>query len=202
MIKRMVRAYLLLGACLFLTSCQAFFNFSPDRAAVQEIVMNSPSMVEVHRDTIRVLQMKEFDPGFIVLATYLATAEGGQMSECLAMFYAEKAVEGWDAHSRGSSCWPAELVQEEPPIQVIRGQSRSGDQSSSDASGLIYDPEIKTLQLTWDDGESQTLEVIKGSFLSVRAGLHELQTVNALNESGQIVYTHNIPIPAPGKETP
>jgi hypothetical protein len=201
-IQRIVQAFPFLVACLFLTSCQALFNFSPDRAAVQEIVMNSPSMIEVQRDTIRVLQMQEFDPGFIVLATFLATAEGGQMSECLAMFYAEKAVEGWDAHSRGSSCWPAELVQEEPPLQVIRGQSRSGDQSSSDASGLVYDPEITTIQLTWDDGENQELEVIKGSFLSVRAGQHELQTVNALDESGQVVYTHNIPTPAPGKETP
>jgi hypothetical protein len=202
MTKRVLLACFILAISMFLTGCQPLLSFSPDRAAVQEIVLNSPPMIEVHRDTIRVLQLQEFNSGIMVLATYLATAEGGQMSECLALFYAEKAVDAWVAHSRGSSCWPAELVDQEDPIQVLHGQSRSGDQRSSDASGLVYDPEIKTIQLFWKDGESQDLEVVKGSFLSAREGLHELQSVNAINESGKLVFRQDIPTPAPGKETP
>lgn len=201
MIKRMFQTCLILAASLFLTACQALFSFSPDRAAVQEIILNSPSMIEVHRDTIRVLQMQEYDPGMMVLVTYLVTADS-QISECLALFHAEKAVEGWNARSHGSGCWPAELADEEAPLQVIRGQSRSGNQSSSDASGLVYDHEIETIQLTWNDGENQVLEVIKGSFLSVRTGLYDLQTLNALDASGELVYSHEIPSPAHGKETP
>jgi hypothetical protein len=201
MIKRIFIACLILAASLFLTACREILNFSPDRAAVQEIVLNSPPMIEVHRDTIRILQMQEFNPGFMVLATYLATAEADQLSECLALYHAEKGVEGWNARSQGSGCWPAELM-EEDPIQVLRGHSRSGIQSSSDVSGLVYDPEIKSIELTWDDGEKQVLDVVKGSFLSVRSGLHELQTINALNQSGERVFSQDIPTPAPGKETP
>jgi hypothetical protein len=202
MIKRVIGACLTLAACLFLTACQGLLNFSPDRAAVQEIVLNSPSMIEVHRDTIRVLQVQDFDPGSMVLATYLATAEGGRLSECLALFHAQRAVEGWNARSRGSSCWPAELVEEEEPIQVIRGQSRDGLESSSDVSGLVYNPQVKTIELTWEDGEKQQLAVIKGSFLSVREGMHELQALNALNESGELVFSPDIQTPAPGKDIP
>jgi hypothetical protein len=202
MTKWVLRACLILAASLFLTACQSLLNFSPDRAAVQEIVLNSPSMIEVHRDTIRVLQLQEFDPGTMVLATYLATAEGDQLSECLALFYAEKAIEGWNAHSRVSSCWPAELVEEEAPIHFIHGKSRSGDQSTSDTSGLVYDPEIKAIQLIWEEGDSQVLEVVKGSFLLVRTGQHELKAINALNESGELVYSQEIPAPAPGKDIP
>lgn len=202
MTKWMRRMSLFLAASLFLTACQSIFTFSPDRAAVQEIVLNSPSMIEVHRDTIRVLQLQEFDPGILVLATYLATAEGSQLSECLALFYSEKAVEGWNAHSRGSSCWPAELAEEESPLHFIHGQSRSGNQSTSDASGLIYDPEITSVQLTWEDGETQVLEIVKRSFLSVRNGQHELKVVEGLDESGELVYSQEIPEPPPDKTVP
>ena len=202
MIVRLIRTSLILVAFLTITACQSLLSFSPDRAAVQEIVLHSPSMMEVHRDTIRVLQMQEFDPGIMVLATYLTTTEGSQMSECLALFHAQKGAEGWNARSQGSGCWPAELIEEEPPIQVIRGQRSSGNQSSSDVSGLVMDPEIKTIQITWQDGESQVLEVVKGSFLSVRSGLHDLQTIDALNEAGELVYSEVIPTPAPGKSSP
>jgi hypothetical protein len=200
MIKRTIQASLILFAFLLSTACQTLLSFSPDRAAVQEIVLNSPAMIEVHRDTIRVLQMQEYDQGTLVLATYLANMGEGQLSECLALIYSQKGLEGWNASSRGSGCWPAELVEDEKPIQVLSGQSRSGAHSSSDASGLVYDPEIKTIQLTWKDGETQVLEVVKASFLSVRTGMHDLQSVTAIDASGELVYSLEIPPPAPGKE--
>ena len=201
MIQRILKASTFLCAALILSACQALFSFSPDRAAVQEIVLNSPSMNEIHRDTIRVLQMQEFDPGIMVLATYLATAEEDQMSECLALFQTEKTTEGWDAHSQGAACWPAALVDTDP-IQVIYGQTNIDGQSSSNISGLVYKPEINTIEIVWEDGENQKVEVIKGSYLALRLGQQEFQVINALNESGELVYSYEKPTPAPGKETP
>jgi hypothetical protein len=201
MIKKFIRAIPFLVAFLSLTACQTIFSFSPDRAAIQEIVLNSPSTIEVHRDTIRVLQMQESKAGMMVLATYLGTGEGGQMSECLALFQTEKGVEGWNASSHGSGCWPAGLVDEEP-VQILYGRRSSNGQSTSDVSGLVYKPEITSVEVTWGDGESQALEVVKGSFLGLRTGSHELKSLTAFDESETPVYSFEVPSPAPGKETP
>jgi hypothetical protein len=201
MIKKFIRAIPFLVAFLSLTACQTIFSFSPDRAAIQEIVLNSPYTIEVHRDTIRVLQMQESKAGMMVLATYLGTGEGGQMSECLALFQTEKGVEGWNASSHGSGCWPAGLVDEEP-VQILYGRRSSNGQSTSDVSGLVYKPEITSVEVTWGDGESQALEVVKGSFLGLRTGSHELKSLTAFDESETPVYSFEVPSPAPGKETP
>jgi hypothetical protein len=201
MINKFIRVIPFLVAFLSLTACQTIFSFSPDRAAIQEIVLNSPSTMEVHRDTIRVLQMQEFKTGMMVLATYLGTGEGGQMSECLALFQTEKGDEGWNAYSHGSGCWPAGLVDEEP-VQILYGQRGSFGQSTSDVSGLVYKPDITSVEVTWGDGESQALEVVKGSFLGLRSGSHELKSLTAFDESETPVYSYEVPSPAPGKETP
>jgi hypothetical protein len=200
MIKNIIRGIPFLVAILPLTACQTLFSFSPDRAAIQEIILNSPSTMEVHKDTIRVLQMQEFDPGMMVLATYLGTVEGGQVSECLALFQTEKAVEGWNAYSHGSGCWPAGLLDEEP-LQILYGQRSSNGQSMSDVSGLVYVPEITSVEVTWDDGESQALDVVKGSFLGLRTGKHDPKSITAFDEDGKPVYSYEVPSPAPGKDT-
>jgi hypothetical protein len=201
MIKKIIRGIPFLVTFLSMTACQTLFSFSPDRAAIQEIVLNSPSTMEVHRDTIRVLPMQEFEAGMMVLATYLGTSEGGQMSECLALFQTEKGVEGWNAFSHGSGCWPAGLLDEDP-VQILYGQRSSNGQSTSDASGLVYLPEITSVEVTWGDGESQSLEVVKGSFLGLRSGSHELKSITAFDEFATPVYSYVVPSPTPGKGTP
>ena len=201
MIKKIIRGIPFLVTFLSMTACQTLFSFSPDRAAIQEIILNSPSTMEVHRDTIRVLQMQEFEASMMVLATYLGTIEDGQMSECLALFQTEKGVEGWNAYSHGSGCWPAGLVDEDP-VQILYGQRSSDGQSTSDVSGLVYIPEITSVEVTWGDGESQPLEVVKGSFLGLRTGSHDLKSITAFDEFATPVYSYEVPSPAPGKETP
>jgi hypothetical protein len=190
-----------LAASFFLSGCQTIFNISPDRAAVQEIVTNGPSPMEVNRDTIRVLQLQESEQDFMVLATYLATHESGQLNECLSLYKATKANHGWNAFGYGSNCWPAARVDQES-ISISMGQNVSTDGSMSDVSGLVYDPEIKSIEINWDDGTSQIAEVVKGSYLAVQSVQNSVQFVQAFNETGDLVYSYQQPTPAPGKENP
>jgi hypothetical protein len=201
MIKQILWFGALLAASFFVSSCQTLFNFSPDRAAVQEVITNPPASLEVHRETIRVLQLQESEQGIMVLTTYLATGESGQISECLSLYKTAKDSQGWTALGQGSSCWPAALMDQDL-ISVSIGQNATDESSLSDVTGLVYDPQIKSIEVFWDDGTIQAVEVIKSSYLAVRSGQYSVQFIHAFNETGELVYSYQKPTPAPGKENP
>jgi hypothetical protein len=201
MIKQILSYIALLSGPFLLSSCQALLNFSPDRAAVQEIIMNSPQSLEVHRETIRVLQLQESEQGILVLTTYLATHENDQISECLALYRTAKTSDGWTAFGQGSSCWPAALVDEDS-ISISMGQQTTDESTSSNVAGLVYDPQIKLIEVVWDDGITQAVEVVKSSYLAVRSGQYSVQFISAFDETGEVVYSYQQPTSAPGKESP
>ena len=201
MVKQFFWFGALLAGSFFLSSCQTLFNFSPDRAAVEELITNSPVSLEIHPETIRVLQLLESEQGIMVLTTYLATSESDQMNECLSLYKTAKVSQGWSAYAQGSNCWPAALIDQES-IRVSMGQNSTGVSSWSDVSGLVYDPLIKSIEVIWDDGTIQDLDIVKGSYLAVRSGQYSVQFVHALNEAGELVYSYQKTNPAPGKENP
>lgn len=201
MIKQILWFGRLLAASFLISGCQTLFNFSPDRAAIQELATNSPTGFDLHRETIRVLQIQESEQGILVLTTYLATHEDGQMSECISLSTTEKTDQGWSAINQGSSCWPAELVDQES-ISVSMGQNTKDEYSLSNASGLVYDPQIKSIEVVWDDDTSQAVDIVEGSYLAVRSGQYSVQLVNAFDDMGELVYSYQNPPPAPGKENP
>lgn len=201
MVKQILWFGALLAGSFFLSSCQTLFNFSPDRAAVEELITNSPVSLEIHPETIRVLQLLESEQGIMVLTTYLATNESNQINECLSLYKTAKVSQGWSAYAQGSNCWPAALIDQEP-IRVTMGQNSTGESSSSDVSGLVFDPQIMSIEVIWDDGTIQDLEIVKGSYLAVRSGQYSVQFVHAFDEAGELVYSYEETKPAPGKENP
>ncbi|MFO7624107.1 MAG: hypothetical protein R6V73_07130 [Anaerolineales bacterium] len=201
MVKQILWFGALLAGSFFLSSCQTLFNFSPDRAAVEELITNSPVSLEIHPETIRVLQLLESEQGIMVLTTYLATNESNQINECLSLYKTAKVSQGWTAYGQGLSCWPAALIDQEP-IRVTMGQNSTGESSSSDVSGLVFDPQIMSIEVIWDDGTIQDLEIVKGSYLAVRSGQYSVQFVHAFDEAGELVYSYEETKPAPGKENP
>jgi hypothetical protein len=201
MIKQILWYLALLAAPFLLSSCQTLLNFSPDRAAVQEILINSPKSVEVHRETIRVLQLQESELGILVLTTYLATHENDQISECLSLFRTNKGSDGWTASGQGSSCWSAALVDQDP-ISISMGQQTTNENTSSNVAGLVYDPQIMSIEVIWEDGTTQTVDIVKRSYLAVRSGQYSVQFIHAFDETGEMVYSYHKPTPAPGKESP
>jgi hypothetical protein len=201
MIKQILSYIALLSVPFLLSSCQALLNFSPDRATVQEIIINSPQSLEVHRETIRVLQLQESEQGILVLTTYLATHENDQISECLALYRTAKTSDGWTAFDQGSSCWPAALVDQDS-ISISMGQQTTNENTSSNVAGLVYDPQIMSIEVIWDDGTTQAIDIVKRSYLAVRSGQYTVQFIHAFDETGEMVYSYQKPTPAPAKESP
>jgi hypothetical protein len=55
------------------------------------------------------------------------------------------------------------------------------------AYGLVYDTNIHTLDILWEDGERETIAVINGTYIWVREGVHDAVLVRPLDENGDLI---------------
>lgn len=191
----LVIAILVLG----LSACNV--SFSPERAAVQEVLdMNgTPGNMQVDPATIQVLQKQSLQDDEMVLVAFQAIQDNGQLSECLFMHQVHRGLLGWVIASGGGGCGPAGGSGE--PLEISAGRYAGPyRQSSSHVAGKVYEEGIVAVEVTWDDGERQRVQVVNASYLAVREDLHAHAQLQALNANDQVVYTfQNLP-PAPGKE--
>ena len=83
------------------------------------------------------------------------------------------------------------------------GSQSGGNQPAlSYTYGLVYDPKIVTIQVTWSDEPVQTVEVVNGSYLAVRSDFVSYQQVRGLDAEGAILFASPAIEVAPGKEIP
>ncbi len=192
--SRLVAAFLLVT--VLLTACA----FSPEQAAIRAL-LEAPRTMQVKPATIRVLQTQSLGDEVNILILFNATQENGQISQCLFLYEAyESRPVGWVIDGGGGGCGPVGGSGES--IGIGAGQhSGSGRPALSHVKGLVYQANIQAIEVAWDDGEHQRVEVVNDSYLAMRGGLHEYVQVQALNEKDKVIYTHDNPPPAPGKES-
>jgi hypothetical protein len=180
---------------VLLTACA----FSPEQAAIRAL-LETPRTMQANPATIQVLQTQSWGNQVNVLVKFQAVEENGQVSQCLFLYETHKIGQaGWGAAGGGGGCGP--LGEGGEPIDVGGGQySGTGRPAMSHVKGLVYEAGITAVETVWDDGEHQHVEVINGSYLAVRGGLHEYTQIQALNDKGEVVYTFENPPPASGKE--
>jgi hypothetical protein len=191
----LVTVILVLG----LSACN--LSFSPERAAVQEVLdMNrTPGHMQVDPATIQVLQKQSLQDDEMVLVAFQAIQDNGQLSECLFMHQVHRSLLGWVIASGGGGCGPA--GGSGAPLEISAGRYAGPyRQSSSHVAGKVYEEGIVAVEVTWDDGQRQRVQVVNASYLAVREGLHAYAQLQALNAKDEVVYTHENPPPAPGKE--
>ena len=191
----LVTVILVLG----LSACN--LSFSPEGAAVQTVldVNRTSSHMQVDPATIRVLQKQSLQDDEMVLVAFQAIQDNGQLSECLSMYQLHRGLLGWTAGSGGGGCEPAGGGGE--PLRIGAGRNSNPDRTSSThVAGRVYEDGIVAVEVTWDDGQRQRVQVVNGSYLAVREGLHDYAQLQALNAKDEVVYTHENPPPAPGKE--
>jgi hypothetical protein len=86
----------------------------------------------------------------------------------------------------------------------ISGGSQSGSNwpALSYTYGLVHDPNIIVIEVTWSDGQVQTDEVVNGSYLVARSDIVDFQQVRGLDANGEALFT-SAPIEVPpGKQSP
>lgn len=85
-------------------------------------------------------------------------------------------------------------------VSVTRGSSSGAGLDYTEVDGFVYQPEIVSLEVSWEDGETQTVDVVNGAYLALRSGIQEVTQIRALDAAGEVVYAYKSPAPAPGKQ--
>ena len=203
---RKVLLKVVLGALLvvLLAGCAGMPAFTPERAALQQVLGNSLTHDKINPNTLAVLQTQNYQEYVMVLVAFQEMDRSGQLSDCLFMYEIRKMSLGWVPGSGGGSCGPAGEPSNGPdaPISVAGGNASSTQGPSyTEVRGMVYHPEVTQIEVTWEDGETQQVDVVNSSYLAIRDGSQHRDTmVKALNASGEVLYTHERAEPAPGKQ--
>ena len=178
-------------ACAFLASCSAWLTFTPERAAIQALLTPDPLMgalIErvINPDSVKVAQSQPWQDSVAVLLTFNGTEEGFGQVDCLSLYTVTKERSTWSPHREGTGCWPAGGAGE--VIQMHIGQRSGTDLPGvSHLAGLVYDARVVAVEAHWGDGLVEKIEVIDGTFLQIRAGVHDPEQILPLDENGEQV---------------
>jgi hypothetical protein len=198
-VSRMLKIVALF-ALLMTAGCRGLLNFSPERAAVQEILSGNSFGMQAQPDTVQVLQSKVLEGTKFVQVAFQAVDEQGRQQQCLFLYETRKTPVGFVTGSGGGGCGIGKPPGD-GPISVGVGSSGGAGVVYTEADGFVYQPEIVSLEVIWEDGQTQTIEVVNGAYLALRSGRQELAQIKALNADGDVVYTYESPTPAPGKQS-
>jgi hypothetical protein len=186
---------------LLLAGCQSLMAFTPEQAAMQNALdYDLGSDYTLDPNSIRVLQSQRLQDSTLVLVSFQENRQGSRM-QCLFHFETHRVPIGtWVSGSGGGGCSSAD--QDRTPLEVGMGKSMNsqpGRLNYIEVDGFVNQEDIQTVKVTWQDGETQQVEVVNGTYLAARAGSQEIEKIEGLDASGQVVYTHTPPVPAPGK---
>jgi hypothetical protein len=183
---------------LLLAGCTQIFTFSPERAAVQAL-LSPHQRGQVLTDTIEVLQSKEQDGVVLVMLKYQMAHEG-LVFDCDYVYETQKRSIGWVSLGGGGGCSSGPMDEQQVSLGW-GGGSKNGD-STSRVHAIVYDQEINSMEVRWDDEMVQREEVINGSFMAIRKGKGELSQATGYDADDNVIYRWEAPETAPGKQIP
>jgi hypothetical protein len=186
---------------LLLAACGPLLNFTLERAAVQEALNFSEPNLPVDPDSIQVLQTQEQGEITLVVVSLQRGRETAMPDKCLAMYEVRRTALGWMTVSGGTGCGP--IGGNRSALDVSSGGAhQSNESASSHVTGLVREPLITFVEVTWADGEVQQVPVVNGSYLAWREGVSNPVKILGLDAEDQVIYTWETSVPAPGKEMP
>ncbi len=182
--------------------CSGGLAFTPDQAAV-ESAMRSAATTDLtpDPDSMAVLQTQKLGDSTLVLLRFTALHSSGQVSECLHLYEVYRRGLGFIPGSGGGGCGPAGGEGEAFGVGMgHHSNSAPGRLTFSDVNGLLYDPDLVSIEILWDDGEVQQALVSNGSYLAVRQGTHQVETITGRDAGGEVLSTWEHPQSIPGKD--
>jgi hypothetical protein len=176
---------------LSLTAC-GVTHFSPEAAVTDMILHRQGPDFTVDPDTVQARQTARIEPGVaVVLVTFQGTRANSGPERCVHSYKAERFFLGWQSGSGGGSCYSDQMNDEIQPMRFSGGistSSRPGDPGLSEVSGLVTEPSITQVRLTWKDGRIDEVDVAAETFIITRSGQFEMQKIEGLNDQGEVVY--------------
>ena len=170
-------------ALVLLAGCEAIPALTAQQAVAEYINKGNPDGVDMRivPDSIEVLQMQPFQGKTLVLVAYNGTDHAGQTWDCLGAYAAQGGVSGWRVSGGGGGC-----SQDSP----LGGGSWQGELAvpTSIAYGQVPQ-QVKTVVLTWEDGQEQQMPVASSSYLFARAGTITPQLIEGFDKDGRRFWT-------------
>jgi len=184
-----------------LAGCQGI-AFSAEAAAQQQIFRTPLNDFQIDPTTYQVLQTNELGDTKLILASFQGTRLNSGRETCLFLYETFRMMAGWVAGSGGGGCSNEIPDPETRPVSIGVNRSSGRDQNDpghSTVSGLIFQDDIDSVQVTWSDGQQQEASISNHSFLAARAGNLDFAKIEVLDTQGNIVFTEESRTPAPGK---
>jgi hypothetical protein len=187
-----------------LPACRGnIFAFGPEQAAVSAVRNNLEPNVKMVDNSLQVHQtVKAKDDLAVVIMTFKQVRAKSGDETCMYTYEVLKRSIGWAPKSGGGGCWTNFQADLEADIQVGTSMSTSsepGDLGFSQAYGLVRNPEIVKVKVTWNDDSEEVVSLNNSTFVSFRIGQFEMRNVEGLNEQDEVIYSFAFAT-APGKQ--
>lgn len=191
--KRQTFGLLALSLVLFLSGCSPLFAFTPEQVATEQALNFGSMGGSVDPNSVRVTQTLPLADRVIVQVAFRATDEQGRLNECLFVYETIKSALGWRTGSGGGSCSGVNNQPEPNPIGVGTGHSGGVDFEYTHVDGEVYQPDIVVVEVEWEDGTTQKVEVINSTYLVARVGDHNPVEIRGLSDDNVVLFTFQPP---------
>lgn len=143
-------------------------------------------------DNYELVQQTPWEEGGVALVTFDGVNHRGmEVENCQGIGYFRSGFAGYAVFAATSSCDDpvAEVAGGDPAAIVTAGYGSAAlvSQGMSVAFGLVNEPSGSEVRVLWDDGETETVAVVDGSYLAPRAGIAEVEQVVLLDANGAVL---------------
>lgn len=175
-----------LGA-LMLAACSRGLGMTPESVVLGQLEAREDNMLgRVRMESVEVLQTIPFNDAKIVLASYITAGPQSGETQCLDLYETHRQALGWRVMGGGGGCGT------DPSRPISLGLHTAGGGSGlifTAAYGRVFDPQVDRVAVTFADGQRQEVPAANGSYAALRTGQWAVQQVDALNASGETIYT-------------
>jgi hypothetical protein len=162
----------------FLVACGSLLTFTPEEAAVRDITERGSSRLGVDPTTVRVLQVQPWQESTAVLLFYTVNLEVEEEDDCLRLTTVQRVGLDWRTQRVATACMEADTWALRP-LEVVT--------DSNHVMGLVTAEGAVQVEVEWDDGETQQVEIINGSFLALTEGSRKACRVQVLDADGNVL---------------
>ena len=149
---------------------------------VSEDSMEAIQTISVHRQDLVLVRFRVEYP------------EGGV--EVCEMLYAIQKFPIYKTKSNTSSglCHETDDYSNPVPIMVVSSWERTSffQPAYSTIYGYVRNPDVSKIKITWEDGDSQIIEVKESSYMAVRDGQVAPSKIEVFNRANEIIFTNNM----------
>ncbi len=165
--------------------------FTPEGAAVHHVLEMDTANFTIVKNSVEAIQAVALKDQVLVLVQYSGTRLGGGMDICETVLETEKTqLNGWKTNSGAGLCFEVYPVNSIPVTTgSSQGHAKLQNPGYSTAYGLVRDPQITQVLVTWEDGHIQQVEVQESTYFAVREGEFSIKKIEAYNDRHEIVYT-------------